>query len=397
MRNRASKAGFKAPRLGQTKGVDEADLTDFYYKIENGLERDEGSSARATSAPTPRLGKRLDAPPSVAIVSASRPSLVGTSVHASTSGHRLSLRGAAVSGHAGKSRAEVVRHQIDPLDSLAYSSLARDLEYDQIPKDNFGTATHGEEIDLIYFLLLLVPIRCLIHMKDSDICRKALDRTITPVELKRIEPLLPLDLSNRFNFLSNMLVSHGAELKYRYTSLVTARNRLQEKFDRKTGYVKVLRSEVMTLDGKLERMQKDCDALTRRIGSPCCEGFAEQLVLEKAKSQGYKDAVDGLREEVTRFVGSGMESLVRCLKVSNFHIGAKVDFDKALVDFPTTSFPFLGKIAATSEGTLFEVTQVLPDKHIRSVTSVRIAPPIANEDADQVPLEHASDDLATSN
>ncbi|GKF03660.1 hypothetical protein Tco_0030583, partial [Tanacetum coccineum] len=121
-----------------------------------------------------------------------------------------------------------------------------------------------------------------------------------------------------------------------------------------------------------------------------------QLALENAKSQGYKDIVDGLREEVTRFVGSGVESLVQKLlssdefyaflahvaslginygverglrmgrtdaefevaaqKVSNFHIGAKADFDKALVDFPTTPFPFLGKIVAAVGGTLSEVT-----------------------------------------
>ncbi|GKD04083.1 hypothetical protein Tco_1179057 [Tanacetum coccineum] len=35
-------------------------------------------------------------------------------------------------------------------------------------------------------------------------------------------------------------------------------------------------------------------------------------------------------------------------KVSNFHVGAKADFDKALVDFPTTPFPFLNKIVAAS-------------------------------------------------
>ncbi|GKE97289.1 hypothetical protein Tco_0020640 [Tanacetum coccineum] len=146
--------------------------------------------------------------------------------------------------------------------------------------------------------------------------------------------------------------------------MVTARNRLHEKFDRKAGYVKVIRLEVTTLDGKLERMQKDCDALgqeNRELNSPkdaasdkvkelqteltdarvASIGLSEelsksdtklsdqalvvrdlqnQLALKKAKSQGYKDAVDGLREEVTRFVGFGVESLVRKLLSSDeFH------------------------------------------------------------------------------
>ncbi|GJR48812.1 hypothetical protein Tco_1316915 [Tanacetum coccineum] len=456
LRKRSSEAGSSTLELGQAEGVDEADLTDFCAEIENSLERDEGTYIRATSVPTPRLGKRLGAPPSVVVVSASGSSLVGTSVHASTSGHSLSLGGMV---------AEVVWRQMDPLDSLAHSALARDAEYDQILKDNFGTTTreewngrHAPEDNIL----------CKDIFKDSDVCRKALHWTITPTKLKRTESLLPLDLSNCFNVLSALLVSYGAELNSRCTGLVTARNRLQEKFDRKVGYVKVLRST--TLDGKLERMHKDCDALIqeKRLRSQkdvasdkvkelqteltdvrvASIGLSEELsqtdaklsdqtlvvrdlqnelVLEKAKSQGYKDDVDGLREEVTRFVGFGVESLVRKLLSSDefyaalAHVASldinygvkrglrmrrtdaefeavaqKADFDKALVDFPTTPFPFLGKIVAASGGTLFEVTQVLLDKHIRSVTSASVAPPIAHEDADQVPLEHASDDLATN-
>ncbi|GKB35122.1 hypothetical protein Tco_0880064 [Tanacetum coccineum] len=417
--------------------------------------------------------------------------------------------GTTVSDHAGKSGAEVMWHQKDPLDILARSALARDVEYDQILEDDFGTATRGKEIDLTLFPLTFGPyqmsypyegaysppytkdeqdgphapednVLCKDIFKDPDVCRKALDQTITPAELRRTESLISLDLLNCFNVLSALLVAYGAELNSCYTSLVTSRNRLQEKFDQKAGYVKILRSEVTTLDGELERMQKDYDALgqeNRELRSQkdvasdkvkelqteltdarvASIGLSEelsktdaklsnqalvvrdlqnQLALEKAKSQGYKDVVDGLRDEVTWFIGSGVESLVRKLlssvefhvahayvaslginygierglrmgrtdvefevasqKVSNFHVGAKADFDKALVDFPSTSFPFLGKIIAVAGGTLPEVTQVLPDKHIRSVTSVPVAPPIANEDANQVPLEHAFDDSAAS-
>ncbi|GJT23131.1 hypothetical protein Tco_0893068 [Tanacetum coccineum] len=404
----------KGPSQARAEGINEADLTDLCAKIENSLERDEGTSTGAASAPTPRLGKRLGAPPSMAVVSASGPSHVGTSVHASTYGHSFSLGGAAVSGQAGKSRVEVVRRQMDSLDSLARSALARDVEYDPILKDDFGTATHGKEIYLTLFSLALGPYQIA------------------------------------------LLVSHGEKLNSRYTGLVTARNHLQEKFDRKAGYVKVLRSEVTTLDGKLERMQKDCDALgqenkellsqkddasdkVKELQTQLTDARVtskNQLALEKAKSQGYKDVVDGLREEVTWFVGSDVENLVQKLlssdefhvalvhvaylginygverglrmgrtdaefevavqKFSNFHIGAKADFDKALVGFPTTPFPSLGKIVAAAGGTLSKVTQVLPDKHICSITSVPVDPPIANGDANQVPFEHASDDSTTS-
>ncbi|GKD91325.1 hypothetical protein Tco_1366832 [Tanacetum coccineum] len=216
LKKRASKAGSNAPMLGQAEGMDEADLTDFYAEIENSLERDEGTSTRSASAHTPRLGKRLGAPPSMVVVSASGPSHVGTSVHASTSGRSFSLG--------------------DPLDFLAHSALARNVEYDQISEDDFVTTTRGEEINLTLFPLTPGPYQM-----------------SYPYE----------DLANRFNFLSALLVSHGAELNSCYTGLVTARNRLQEKFDRKAGYVKVLRSEVTDLDGKLERMRKDYDALVQ--------------------------------------------------------------------------------------------------------------------------------------
>ncbi|GKE30255.1 hypothetical protein Tco_1445639, partial [Tanacetum coccineum] len=74
----------------------------------------------------------------------------------------------------------------------------------------------------------------------------------------------------------------------------------------------------------LETIRRLCSVFGRR--SPL--GFEREtsepkgrLALEKAKSQGYKDAVDGLREEVTQFVGSGVESLVRKLLSSDeFHV-----------------------------------------------------------------------------
>nr|GEU98988.1 hypothetical protein [Tanacetum cinerariifolium] len=360
-------------RSALAEGVDEVGLIDFYVEIENNLERDEGTSSRATSIPTPRLGKRLGALPFVADVSTSGPSYGGILVHASTSGHGLSLRGAIVSGYTRKSEDEVLRRQVDPLDSLAHTALARDVE-------------------------------CLICMKV-------------------LPPLHILEKSGMaVMHRSTLLVSHGAQLNSHYTGLVLARNRLQEKFDRKAGYVKVLYSEVTNLDGKLKRMQKNCDALVQENGMLRSQkddasvklkelqtkltDARNQLALEKGKSQIYKDAMDGLRDEVTQFIGSGVRSLVRkglCMgrtdvefeavvqKVSNFHVGAKADFDKALVDFPTTPFPYLNKIDAASGGTLFEVTQVFPDKNIRSVIPYYVVHFIVNEDVDQVLLEHASD------
>ncbi|GKA87374.1 hypothetical protein Tco_0809138 [Tanacetum coccineum] len=209
--------------------------------------------------------------------------------------------------------------------------------------------------------------------------------------------------------------------------MVSSKAYLQEKLDKKKGDVKLLRSEVTSLDSKLENFQSDYDALVKRIGSCVLRGMLHlrrdlqnELVLERSKSQGYKDVMDGLKEEVTQFVTSGVEGIVRKLlssdefhtalarvaslginygverglrirrtdvefeaavqKVFNFHVGAK-----ALDDFPTTPFPFLSKIAAASEGSLSDVAQIMPDKFVRSATSVATAPSSANEAPEQVP------------
>nr|GEV92084.1 reverse transcriptase domain-containing protein [Tanacetum cinerariifolium] len=352
-----SKAGSSASKLGQVEGVNDTDLTNFCAEIGSSLERDEGNSSRASSTPTTHLGKRLGAPPSMADVSASRPAHGGTLVYASTFG-----RGCATS--------------YGLLDSLAGRALARDVEYDQILEDDFGIATHGEEIDLTLFPLTPGPYQMSYPYEGAS------SPSYTKEECNgRHEPE-----ANRFNVLSAMLVSHVVKLNSCHIGLVSATNPLLEKFDQKAGYVKVLCSEVTDLDGKLERMQKDHDAFN-------------QLTLEKATSQGYKDAIDGLREKVTQFIGSGegithgridVEFEAAVQKVSNFHVSAKADFNKALVDFPTTPFPFLNKIYMASGGTLFEVTQVLPKKHIRSIIPTSAVQSIVNEDVDQVLLEHAS-------
>ncbi|GKD33900.1 hypothetical protein Tco_1249409, partial [Tanacetum coccineum] len=124
-------------QLGQAEGLNEADITNFCAELEDSMKRDEGTSIKAASVPAPYLGKRLGPPPSMAVAS-----LFACGILRSVTG-----------GFAGKAKAEAMRRQMDPLDALARSALSRDAEYDEIPKDNFGTATHGEEIELTLFPL----------------------------------------------------------------------------------------------------------------------------------------------------------------------------------------------------------------------------------------------------
>ncbi|GKG54337.1 hypothetical protein Tco_0557860, partial [Tanacetum coccineum] len=68
-------------------------------------------------------------------------------------------------------------------------------------------------------------ILCKEISRDPDVCRRVLDRTITPAELKRTESLSPLDLSNWMNVLTALLASHGIEMNSRYIALVASKAR----------------------------------------------------------------------------------------------------------------------------------------------------------------------------
>ncbi|GKD95102.1 hypothetical protein Tco_1374939 [Tanacetum coccineum] len=396
--------------MEQVEGLDDA--SDFWVDLENSLERTGSTPARAISAPTPYLGKRLGPPPSSSFVAISEMLQIGGSVRASTSGHDFAQKCSATGGFAGKPKAEDVRHCLDPLDTLARNALAHDLEYDQLSEDDFSNASRIEDIDLTLFPLALGPYVTPYPFstqifKDPDVYKRALDHTITLAELRRMESLLPLELVDRVNVLSTLLVSHGTELNNRYSYLVNRKSRTQKKLDRKMKYVKEFRSEVTTLDEKLEKSQltnaKDFTAgLSDELAQTdvklanyalVVRDLQNELALERSKSQEYKDVAEGLRMEITQFVSSGVECIGRRLlssdefnvalalvvslgiafgvekglrmghtntefkvaarNVSNFSIGVEAEFNKSLDAFPSIQFPFLGKVASAAEGSLY--------------------------------------------
>nr|GEY59596.1 hypothetical protein [Tanacetum cinerariifolium] len=421
LQKRASKAGSSAPELDQTESADEADLVDLCAEIEDSLERGEGISMRVVSAPTPCLGKRLGAPPPIAVVSASEPSYVGTSALASTSCRSLSLGDVVASGRVGKSGAEVMRRQMDLLDNLAQIDLTLfplALGPYHMPYLYEGVSSPlytKEEWDKTY-----VPdsnILCKDFFKDPEVCRKALDQTITRAELRRTKSLLPLELSNRMNVLSALLVSHGYELNSRYTNLVSSKALLHEKLNKKKGDVRDAASEdVKKLQSQLIDAKAASEVLTKELirtdaklseqaltGGGCfvfgsgVEGVVRKLLSsDEFHAALARVASLGINYGVERRLRMGRTDVVfeaAVHKVSNFHAGAKADFDKALVDFPTTPFPFLNKIAAASGGTLSDVAQILPDKFVCSATSVFVAPSSVNEATEQVELSWEGEDF----
>ncbi|GJX21229.1 hypothetical protein Tco_0223906 [Tanacetum coccineum] len=242
----------------------------------------------------------------------------------------------------------------------------------------------------------------------------------------------------------------------RYNALVASNARLQEKINRKVGHFAELRAEVFDLSEKHEKVQQDCHVLDqekKNLRSLCdassdeVERLREQLakaeaagaksadelvrtntklsdqalamrdlesklVLEESESRKYRDMVvaakqqfDVLWSDITRFINSDLEGLVRKLlsrdefnvtlahilslsitfvvkkglrmrhteaefeeayqNVSNFFLGVQAKFDEAIIALPSTHFPFLVKISEAAESALSEVASIQPDKVVR--------------------------------
>ncbi|GJZ89692.1 hypothetical protein Tco_0661474 [Tanacetum coccineum] len=374
-RSQVPEVGSSNLEVEQTKGLGDADISRFCVELEDSLERSGNIHVRVVSAPLPHLGS-------------------------------------ATSGFIGKPGFEDVRHCSAPLDTLAHNTLSRDAEYDQILKDDFATTSGGEEIDLTFFPLVHGPYVIPYPFDDPDVCRKALDRTITPAELRRKESLLPLELMNRVNVLSAMFFSHGTELNNRYSSVVARRSRTQEKLHCKS---KELHSQNNSSSEEVKRLQSQLANATDFTA-----GLSDELAWTDVILADYALVVRDLQNELalerrlllsvefyaalahvaSLGVASSVERGLRMGRtdaefeaavhnVSNFSIHAMTDLNKALDAFPSTQFPFLAKVASASEGPLSKVTQILPDKFIRSAEPVSSVPSVVSETPNQASPGHA--------
>ncbi|GJY67129.1 hypothetical protein Tco_0469367 [Tanacetum coccineum] len=235
-------------------------------------------------------------------------------------------------------------------------------------------------------------ILCKDIFRDPNVCRKALDQTITPAELRRTESLLPFELSNRVNVLSALLVSHGMELNTRYTNLEN--KELRSRND-------VSSEELKRLQAQLADAKASFAGLTDELARTDAKLSDHALVVRNLllSSDEFHDALAhvaslGISSRVERRLCMGRtdaEFKVVVQNVSNFSIGAEAEFNKSLAAFPSIQFPFHGKVVAAAEGALSEVTQILPDKLVRSATPIFNASPVVSEALDQSLVDHASD------
>ncbi|GJY22421.1 hypothetical protein Tco_0396079 [Tanacetum coccineum] len=272
LKKRASKAGSSAPELRQAKGLNEADMTDFCVELEDRMDRDEGTSIRAASVPMQCLGVALLLEGMLSVV------LLGS----------LEI----------------------PLDALARSALSHDAKYDEIPKDDFGTTTRGDEIELTLFPLALG----FYHM-----------------------PYLYESVSSPLYTKEEWDGPHAPEREQRFVFLKRAAS--EEALT-----VRDLQNELA-----LERLLSS-DKFHAALAHVASLGI--NYGVERGLHMGRTDA----------------DFEIATKKVSNIQVGTKADFDKALVDFPTTPFSFLGKVDVAARG----MTTSVPYARINGVSSLLV-------------------------
>ncbi|GJX64918.1 hypothetical protein Tco_0299261, partial [Tanacetum coccineum] len=334
LKNKSSEARSSALVLEQTIDSEDTDILDFCTDLENSLEGNEGTSLRAAFAPS----LQIRSPTCWPYVTTSDPSHVGTSgtACASTSGLGLVRKGWGIS------------YALPDID-LTFFPLAPGPYFMPYPFEGDSSPKYTQQ-------------------------QRALDRTIILVKLKRTKSLPSLDLLNRMNVLTALLASH--ELHFEISTL-------EEKYD------KLADAEFATARSSDELALTDAKLSDQAL---VVRDLHNELALERSKSQEYRDAtadvkdrLNSLRGEVTDFIGSGFESLVRRLlssnefyfslaciaylgitfgvkrglrmghidagfakaakNVSNYVVGAEAEFNKAVADLPSIKFPFLAKIA----------------------------------------------------
>nr|GEW31366.1 hypothetical protein CTI12_AA053730 [Tanacetum cinerariifolium] len=325
-------------------------------------ENNDSDSSSEMSSTSRLMREKLGSPPRLSLAATSDPSHIGTSdvARVFVSRHGLVRKGAAAVGFPGKVGEKSIRRQLDPMDMLARSALASDEECDQIPEDDFATASCGEEIDLTFFPL-------------------SLGRYVMPYSFE-------CDSSPEY---THQQWDGTHDLEDNIYLLLLPKLVLEKILNVRSS------NELARTDAKLSDQ-------TLVVGD-----FQNELALEISKSQEYRNTVvavedcfDVLKDKVTRFVGSDVECLVcRLLSSDEFnfalarvlYIGITSSVERVpklslikllpLSQFPSTNFSFPSKVVAADVGSLLEVVNIQPDKIVCSATpsSVPATPFSANE------------------
>ncbi|GJZ06097.1 hypothetical protein Tco_0539890 [Tanacetum coccineum] len=183
--------------------------------------------------------------------------------------------------------------------------------------------------------------------KDPKVCRIALDRFPTPAETHRLRELSLVELFDRMSIIKKQ----SADLKQQSESIVRANE------------------EVSRLKAELGALKSKCEATEQKLSSwdkkhRRYRSERDMLATEKAKiekelveTKSYVGVERGLRMDRTDEEFKGLSQ-----EVAGFIPDAKEKFDRVIVAFPHTTFPFLDKVSQHSQSSLQDIARLEPDR-----------------------------------
>ncbi|GJV37510.1 hypothetical protein Tco_1409987, partial [Tanacetum coccineum] len=214
------------------------------------------------------------------------------------------------------------------VEMLAQSALGHDRDHDDLYSDDQAFfPTMGDEIEKKLFPLEEweqphAPTDSILQkeiIKDPIVCKNALNRTLTPAELVKVEGMSPIELSDRISVLTALIISHGPKLNVQYTSLahqlLDFKQRLRTKWQRLTSRNK-----------KLKKSNESLSDMVKKLNDQLVEAkeLERKLDFYESETQKYKDmAVDAeervknLQNDVTRFLRVDLDHLVQKLLTSD--------------------------------------------------------------------------------
>ncbi|GJT50706.1 hypothetical protein Tco_0976863 [Tanacetum coccineum] len=173
--------------------------------------------------------------------------------------------------------------------------------------------------------------------KDPKVCRTALDRFPTPAETHRLRELSSVKLSDQMSMLQCQLITHGSMLNAYYDHSLRNVERLSKQCAQQTQTIKKQSAELKQQNESTVRANEEVSRKYRNE--------RDALAIEKEK---IEEELVGTKSQLEHLAG--------------FIPDAKEKFDRVVVAFPDTTFPFLDKVSQHSQSSLQDIARLEPDR-----------------------------------
>ncbi|GJX08164.1 hypothetical protein Tco_0196096 [Tanacetum coccineum] len=239
--------------------------------------------------------------------------------------------------------------------------------------------------------------------KDPKVCRTAIDRFPTPVEIHRLHEFSSAELSDRMSVLQCQLITHGRAFHARYDHSLREVERLAKRCAQQTQIFKKQNADLKQHKESVVHASEEVSGLKAELGAlkSKCEATEHKLSSWDKKHRKYRSERDTLAKEKAKIeeelksrlehrslksrefnrafagvlnttISVGVERGLRMgrtdeefrglsQRVAGFIPDAKEKFDRVIAAFPDTTFPFLDKVSQHSQSSLQDIARLEPD------------------------------------